>query len=149
MTVGFCGHSRLYNDYDKIKYRCYEVVREQIAIGANCFLIGDYGDFDGIAAAVCLSLKKEYPHVEVCFVQPYYKPHIDDYTKQRYDKFDAIITPLLEGTPPRYRIVKANRYMVEQSDILIAYVRSSGGAAKTLEYAYRKGKKIFNLAEKI
>ena len=34
----------------------------------------------------------------------------------------------------------------DQSDILIAYVRSSGGAAKTMKYAKRKNKNIVNLA---
>lgn len=146
MTVCFCGHSKLYNGYDGIKAKCFDAVQSLILKGADSFLIGDYGDFDGLAASVCLALRKEHP-IEVCLVIPYYRPHIDVYTKHRYDKFDCIITPSLESTPPRYRIVKANQYMVEQSDIVIAYVRFSGGAANTLQYAQRKGKIILNLAE--
>lgn len=146
MTVCFCGHSKLYSKHDLVKGKCYEVVQEQINKGADSFLVGDYGDFDGLAASVCLTLKKEYPHIEVCLILPYYRPHIDDYTQQRYNRFDSIITPPLEDTPYRYRIVKANEYMVDQSDTVIAYVRSSGGAAKTMEYAKRKAKTILNLA---
>lgn len=145
MTVCFCGHSKLYSSYDSIKAKCLEIVRGLIAKGADSFLIGDYGDFDGLAASVCLALKKEHHHIEVCLVLPYYRPHIDDYTQQRYNRFDSIITPPLEDTPYRYRIVKANQYMVDQADIVIAYVRSSGGAAKTMEYAIRKAKNIINL----
>jgi len=147
MTVCFCGHSKLYNSYDSIKAKCLEIVRGLTEKGADSFLIGDYGDFDGLAASVCLALKKEHPHIEVCLVLPYYRPHIDDYTQQRYNRFDSVITPTLEDTPYRYRIVKANQYMVDQADIVIAYVRSSGGATKTLQYAHRKGKNIINLAE--
>ncbi len=145
MTVCFCGHSRLYSKYDLVKEKCYEVVKNQILNGVDSFLVGEYGDFDGSAASVCLTLKKDYPNIEVCLVLPYYRPHIDDYTQQRYNRFDSIITPPLEDTPYRYRIVKANQFMVDQSDILIAYVRSSGGAAKTLQYAIRKTKRIINL----
>jgi len=88
-----------------------------------------------LAAAVSLVLKKEYLQIEVCLVLPYYRPHIDDYTQQRYNRFDSVITPPLEDTPYRYRIVKANQYMVDQSDTVIAYVRSIGGVAKTMQYA--------------
>lgn len=145
MTVCFCGHSKLYSNYDSIKAKCLEIVRGLIAKGADSFLIGDYGDFDGLAASVCLALKKDYPNIEVCLVLPYYRPHIDDYTQQRYNRFDSVITPALENTPYRYRIIKANQYMVDQADIVIAYVRSGGGAAKTMEYAQKKRKTIINL----
>lgn len=146
MAVCFCGHSKLYSNYDSIKAKCLEIVRELIKKGADSFLVGDYGDFDAIAASVCLSQKKEHPYIEVCLILPYYRPHIDDYTQQRYNRFDSTIMPPLEDTPYRYRIVRANQYMVDQSDILIAYVCSSGGAAKTLEYGRKKDKIILNLA---
>lgn len=146
MTVCFCGHSKLYSSYDSIKEKCYEIVLEQIARGVDSFLVGDYGDFDGLAASICLALRKKHP-IKVCLVLPYYKPYIDDYTQQRYNRFDSVITPPLEDTPHRYRIIKANQYMVNESDIVIAYVRSSGGAAKTLKYAKRKDKIIINFAK--
>lgn len=149
MTVCFCGHSRLYSKYDLVKEKCYEVVKNQILNGVDSFLVGEYGDFDGLVASVCLTLKKDYPNIEVCLVLPYYRPHIDDYTQQRYNRFDSIITPPLEDTPYRYRIVKANQYMVDQADTVIAYVRSNGGAAKTLEYALRKNKHTINIADKL
>ncbi len=99
MTVCFCGHSKLYSSYDSIKVKCLEIVRGLIAKGADSFLIGDYRDFDSLATSVCLALRKEYPHIEVCLVLPYYRPHIDDYTQQRYNRFDSIYT-----TAGRYAI---------------------------------------------
>lgn len=147
MTVCFCGHSKLYGKHDSIKQKCFVVVREQISAGADSFLVGDYGDFDGLAAAVCLTLKKDYPQTDISLVLPYYRPHIDDYTKQRYDRFDSVIVPPLENVPHRLRIIKTNEYMVAQADTVIAYVRSSGGSAKTLQYAQKKQKHIINLAD--
>ena len=67
--------------------------------------------------------------------------------------FDALFyPPNLETVPKRLAIVRANRYMVERSDFLIAYVRHpASNARELLEYAgtgKRKGKiHITNLAE--
>ena len=45
----------------------------------------------------------------------------------------------------RYAILKRNEYMIDQSDLLIAYVNYGwGGAAKTLEYAVKRHKKYIN-----
>lgn len=108
-------------------------------------MIGNYGDFDSIAASVCLSLKKQYPHITVSLVLPYYRPHLDDFTKERYNKFDYVITPEFEETPHKYRIIKANEYMVDRADTLIAYVKYGGGAEKTLKYAKKQNRTIINL----
>lgn len=67
--------------------------------------------------------------------------------------FDALFyPPNLETVPKRLAIVRANRYMVERSDFLIAYVwHPASNARELLEYAgtgKRKGKiHITNLAE--
>ncbi|MDO4841510.1 MAG: hypothetical protein Q3982_02395 [Phoenicibacter congonensis] len=146
-TCTFCGHSRIYGDYENAKQRCFAIVEELIYNNSiDCFLIGDYGSFDAIAAAVCLSLKKKYPHIQVCLVLPYYRPHLDEYDKERYAKFDSVITPGLENTPRRFRILKCNEYMADQADTVIAYVKYDGGAAKTLAYAQRRKKQIINIA---
>ncbi len=146
----FCGHSQIYGEYENVKAKCFSIVEDMIQQGlADCFWIGDYGHFDSIAASVCLSLKKQYPHIKVSLVLPYYRPHIDDYTKERYNKFDSVITPELENTPHRFRIIKCNEYMVDQADTVIAYVKYGGGAAKTLDYVKKKNKPIYNIAETI
>lgn len=148
VTVCFCGHSRLSGEYDTVKEKCFAVVRQQIEAGADSFLIGDYGNFDHLAAAVYLDLKREYPDIQVCLVLPYYQPHIDEYEKRRRDRFDSVITPDLANTPHRLRIIKVNEWMVMEADTVIAYVNSPyGGAAKTLDFAKRKKKNIVNLAK--
>lgn len=146
----FCGHSRLYGQTDVVKEKCLTVIEKLIVSGiADCFLIGNYGDFDGIASSVCLTLKKKYPQISVNLVLPYYRPHLDEYDKERYARYDSVITPELEVTPHRYRIIKANEYMVDQADTVIAFVKYDGGAAKTLAYAKRHKKQIINLADEV
>ena len=64
--------------------------------------------------------------------------------------YDEAIYPPLEDVLPRFAIVKRNEWMVRQADLVLAYVVVSfGGAAKTLEYARRKGKPVCNLAQEI
>lgn len=146
----FCGHSRLYGQTVVVKEKCLTVIERLIVSGiADCFLIGNYGDFDGIASSVCLTLKKKYPQISVNLVLPYYRPHLDEYDKERYARYDSVITPELEVTPHRYRIIKANEYMVDQADTVIAFVKYDGGAAKTLAYAKRHKKQIINLADEV
>lgn len=142
----FCGHGHIYGSYEAVQRKCYTTVENLIKTGdVDRFLIGNYGDFDSIAASVCLSLKYQYPHIAVSLVLPYYRPHLDDFTKERYNKFDYVITPDFEKTPHKYRIIKANEYMVDQADTLIAYVKYGGGAEKALKYAKKQNRTIINL----
>ena len=67
------------------------------------------------------------------------------YPDRKYDEsgYDYTLFPPLESVPHRYAILKRNQWMVAQADVVIAYVTHSwGGAAKTLEYARTKRKKV-------
>ena len=61
--------------------------------------------------------------------------------------YDGTFYPPLEKVPRRFAISKRNEYMVNEADIVVAYVTHDwGGAAKTLAYARRKQKEIINYA---
>ena len=63
------------------------------------------------------------------------------------DKYDEIIYPEIENKPLRFAISYRNQWMMQKADIVIAFVEHDwGGAYKTYQYAKRKGKRIFNLA---
>ena len=67
------------------------------------------------------------------------------YLNREYDEemYDYTLYPSLETVPPRYAILRRNEWMVSEADVVIAYVTHGwGGAAKTLEYARRRGKKV-------
>ena len=64
--------------------------------------------------------------------------------------YDDCIYPPLENVLPRFCILRRNEWMVDEADLIIAYVMHPlGGAYKTLEYARKKKKKIINLATEI
>lgn len=47
--------------------------------------------------------------------------------------------PGMERVPRRLAILKANRYMVDHSDCIVAYVRHPGNARNLLEHARKCG----------
>ena len=142
----FCGHSKIYSPYEDIKAATQQIVLGLIQDDYDCFLVGNYGQLDRLAASVCLILKREYPSIGVNLVVPYYQPQLDSYEKEYHARFDDVIVPALESTPYQYRIVRANEYMVDRADTIVAYVNASiGGAAKTLAYAERKKKRIIHV----
>lgn len=112
--------------------------------GASTFYLGGYGQFDLLAVSILRKLKKEYPHINIILILAY--------LNQKYEKnlYDSTIYPELETVPKRFAILKRNEFMIENSDIIIAYVKHSwGGAAKSLEYGKRKKKQIIQFELKV
>ena len=142
MTVTFCGHgNETYSD--EIRKRLSDTIEELILQGADEFLLGGYGSFDLMAAYTVRSFKAKYPHIKSVLVVPYIDRSFD---KELYDYSEY---PPLESVPKRLAILKRNEYMVNRSDIVIAYISHNwGGAAKTFDYAVRRGKSLTNIVEK-
>lgn len=118
--------------------------------GVAEFVVGQYGNFDRLVIRALSQAKRAHPDITLMLMTPYYP------VNRKVDlpeAFDALFYPPdLEAVPKRLAIIRANRYMVERSDFLIAYVRHPASNAKELlEYAgtgKRKGKiHITNLAE--
>ena len=136
MVVTFCGHGHVPNG-DPVRQWLYQVVKELILKGADKFYLGGYGEFDLMAAAVVRDLKQQHLAVVAILVLPYLSK------KTGSDLYDETIYPPLEGAPPRYAIVHRNRWMVQASDFVVAYVtRDWGGAAATLKYARQRKKRV-------
>lgn len=145
----FAGHSEIYNEdslFDTVKKKAEELIIQK---GVNEFWVGNYGTFDHLAASAVRELKKKFPNITLTLVIPYLTKELNEYNKEYQQKYDFIlVSEIPEKTPKKYYILKANEYMVNNSDYLICFIRYSwGGAAKTLEYAKRKKHiSIFNLA---
>ena len=137
MTVTFCGHSKINRTEDFSKWLDM-ILPSFIEGGAVTFYLGGYGVFDGLAAAALRRQKETYPQIGLILVLPYLNREINA------SCYDSTTYPPLEKVPPRYAIVKRNEWMVCESDVVISGVTHSwGGAAKTLEFAQRKKKVIF------
>lgn len=86
------------------------------------------------------------PIIEKVFVTPYITESYKDRIEYMRTQYDDVVFPPIEKSPLRFAISRRNQWMVEQADIVIAYViHSFGGAATTLRYAYKKHKNIVRL----
>ena len=145
----FAGHSEIYNSnlvFDMIMYKAEELITQK---NINEFWVGNYGAFDYISANAVRKLKKKYLDILLVLIIPYLTKEINEYREQYYKNYDEmVIAEIPEKTPKKYRILKTNEYMVDNSNYLICFINHSwGGTAKTLEYAERKKHiTIFNLA---
>lgn len=136
MIVTFCGHAHL-EDSQRVAAWLSDVLRELIGEGADTFYLGGRGEFDLLAARTLRTLRQECPSLRAILVQAYLSEEADPAL------YDGALYPDLENTPPRYSIVRRNHWMVDASDVVVACVTHTwGGAAGTLAYARRRGRKI-------
>lgn len=138
----FCGHAQA---PDHIKSLLEKAIEELIINGkADTFYVGSQGRFDKMALSVLRGLKEFYPQIQYAIVLAYIPG-----ARTEYDDDTPTVYPEgLELVPKKFAIVHRNRWMVEQSKYLIAYVQHSwGGAAQTLTYAKRRGIHVSNLAD--
>ena len=90
-----------------------------------------------MAAQIIHELKAEFPNIESTLVLAYLSTDVD------LQLYVNSLYPPLENVPPRYAISRRNRWLIENSDVVVAYVQHSwGGAATTLSYTKRKGKAV-------
>lgn len=110
------------------------------------FLVGNHGNFDSMALKCLRTLRKEYPMIVYHVVLAYLPRPKDPYPL--YEAWETLYPEGIEGAPPRFAISWRNRWMVQQSDLVICYITwHYGGAAQFVSYAKRQGKQIINLAD--
>ena len=128
----FIGHRET---PDQVYPALLETIEHHITeYGVAEFVVGQYGNFDRLVIRALSQAKRAHPDITLMLMTPYYP------VNRKVDlpeAFDALFYPPdLETVPKRLAIIRANRYMVERSDFLIAYVRHPASNAKELlEYA--------------
>ena len=149
MVITFCGHADFQKN-EEYEKKVLEILEKEVAEKSAKFYLGGYGKFDEFAYSCCKAYKKKHINVSLVFVTPYITV---EYQKNKLadeiERYDEIIYPAIENKPLRFAISYRNRYMIDCSDIVVAFVeREFGGAYKAYKYAQTKSKKIYNLAQK-
>lgn len=151
MIITFIGHSTICNR-KKLFDLVMNTLSEKMEQDEVLFYCGGYGDFDNLCVKVCNIIKKNKTNCKVIFVTPYIT---ESYQKKMEllvadGQYDLSVYPPLENVPLKFAISKRNEWMVNEADLIIAYVKYTfGGAYKSLEYARRKNKQIINIADKL
>ena len=139
----FFGHRYVSDKIeDVLKLLLIQLIEEN---NVDIFYVGSQGDFDRMVIATLKSLIKQYPHIRYYIVLAYFPCEKDcsvDYPE------NSLFPDGLEAVPPRYAIVKRNRWMIDESDYVVVYVNNSiGNASKFKVLSEKKGKNVINIAE--
>lgn len=141
-----CGFGHR-NVFENISSKLDNAVEEAIAQGCEIFYTGAMGDFDSLFSSAVRSAKKVYPHIKLIGVKPYFTNDINtdkDYYTALYD--DIIIPDELAGIHPKAAIKARNRWIIDNSDIVLIYtVRNFGGAYEAKRFAERNGKRLIKI----
>ena len=105
--------------------------------------LGNHGSFDRFMLHCGKAYRREHPNTSLIYITPYFKK---SYKKEPLSNdYDAILYPPIEHVPLKYAIFYCNRWMVQQADIVVAYVNHDwGGAYQTYRYANKLGKRVVN-----
>lgn len=96
------------------------VNRHIIEYGVTKFVVGQYGAFDRMAARAVIEAKKAFPNITLSVLLPYHPSERKIHAPEGYDS--TFYPPGMETVPRKQAIVRANKYMIDNSDFLITYV---------------------------
>ncbi len=152
-TITFFGHREIFN-YDEIKKRLMEILKEKIKKGYREFLIGIHGEFDSMALSGCLYYKTNLDKgIRISIVLTslaVLKKGRVGYNNIEYYKSVGCDTMIydIEEVHFKNKIIVSNRKMIDDSDLIVCYVdmdKYRSGAKKAVNYAIKQGKDIINL----
>lgn len=149
MIITFCGHSH-YTGSEEDEVKILSILSEKIGDQPAELYLGGYGNFDEFARKCGKKYQETHPDTKLILVTPYitveYQKH---HLSTQKDQYDGILYPPIEKAPLKFAISYRNKWTVEKSDCIIAYVTHTwGGAYQTYKYAQRKKKPLFNISEK-
>lgn len=140
MICTFFGHS---DTPETIKLMLKATITELMEKeNVTDFYVGNHGNFDRMAISILSELAKTW-NIRFYVVLAYQPTEKDaDYLAH------TVLPDDIETVPPRFTINYRNKYMIENADIVITYVKHSwGGAAKFKLMAEKKHKRIIELGE--
>ena len=140
MTVTFFGHKDTPKEIEPtLRTTLVDLIENH---GATEFYVGNNGNFDTMVRRQLENLSQTYPityNIVLAYL-PTKKSEYDDYT-------NTILPEGIETAPKRFAISYRNKWMIEQSDIVVTYVTHNfGGAAQFKEMAERQGKTVIELS---
>lgn len=137
MNCTFFGHA---DAPSEIKDRLRETIIGLIENrGADCFYVGNHGNFDRMALAVLKELSEVYPQIDYYVVYAYLPQNGVDFKHSIYPEG-------IETVPKRFAINYRNNWLIGHADIVITFVvRSFGGAAKFKKAAENKRREIIEI----
>ena len=142
-TVCLFGHRKI-DALRQLEDQLAPIIKKLIQTKSYvAFLIGRNGEFDEYAASVIKNVQKEVgrENNDISLVLPYTVADLKYYEKY-YD--NVIIPESVCDAHPKSAITLKNRWMIEQSDLVIIHAEHAGGAYKAMRYAEGLNKRIIH-----
>lgn len=140
-TCFFIGHREA---PESIYPELAQTVEQLIGQGVADFYVGNYGNFDRLAARVVIAAKQQRPEVRLTMLLPYHPAEREVVLPPGFD--GSLYPPGMENVPRRFAIPRANCWMVEHCTHLVAYVtHPASNAGKVVEWGIFKDKKVMKL----
>ena len=139
MVCTFFGHKDTPKEIEPtLRSTLIELIENK---NVNVFYVGNNGNFDTMVRRQLEDLSRIYP-ITYSVVLAYLPTE-----KNKYDDLTHTIYPEgLETVPKRFAISWRNKWMIQQSDIVVTYVTHSfGGAAQFKALAERHNKNVVEL----
>lgn len=113
------------------------VEKHIIQYGVTCFVVGNYGRFDKLAAKAVACCKIAHSDTTLLMLLPYHPAERPIRLSREFD--GSYYPPDMEKVPKRIAIVRANQYAVDHSDFIISYMKyNASNTANLMEYAKRR-----------
>ena len=141
MVCTFFGHKDTPKEIEPIlRSTLVDLIKNK---NVTIFYVGNNGNFDLMVRHQLEELSKTYS-ITYSVVLAYLPTE-----KNKYDNLSNTIYPEgIESAPKRFAISLRNKWMIEQSDIVVTYVTHNfGGAAQFKELAKKRRKIIIKLSE--
>lgn len=107
------------------------------------FYVGNHGSFDYIVKHCLIELKEIYS-IDYAVVLAYLPG--SKYDPEKKSPTNTILPNGIETVPQKFAINYRNKWMIEQADCVVTYVKYTiGSAAQFKELAERKNKIVINI----
>ena len=152
-TLCFSGHrtEKLSCDIYLLKRKLVFIIDKYINAGYDTFLTGGCYGFDFIAFSIIERAKKKYPNIKNIVVSPF-KGQQKKWVAAEIEKYNFLMNLADEiiYISDSYKTGvyhERNRFMVDNSSVLLCYSNGTGGSEYTLRYAKSNHLETVNLFE--
>lgn len=151
-TVSFFGH-RYISNASEIESRLEKEIQRLVDKYEYVdFLVGRNGEFDQLVSSTVHRVRRAHrdDNSSLVLVLPYPTAEYRN-NEQAFHAYytDVEISLTASAAHPKSAIQIRNREMADRADLVICYIeREEGGAWQSVQYAQKRGKPIWNLAQR-
>ena len=153
-TACFIGHRKI-SETEDLKIRLWDLIENLIlAHNVTTFLFGSKSGFNDLCKEALIKTKEKHPHIKRIYVRALHPYISENYEKYLLQFCDETYFPENLVNAQKSAYVKRNYEMIDKSDFCVFYFNENeapttrkSGTKVALDYAIKKNKIIYNLAD--